>query len=387
MAESLPLVFEGVEKRFGQTVVLSGVDFSTEPGEFIVLVGPSGCGKSTLLRCVAGLETISRGRIMAGDRVLNHLPPQDRGVGMVFQSYALYPHMTVAQNLAFPLLVRKASTSEQERVVADVAAMLGLEPLLRRYPRQISGGQRQRVAIGRCLVRKPEIYCFDEPLSNLDAALRAQIRVDIKNLQRRLRKTTLYVTHDQVEAMTLADRIVVLDKGIVQQIGSPEELYTRPANRFVARFIGTPSMNLVRGQVAHGMFSSGELKVRVARPDGPLVLGVRVEDVQILGGPGAAEPGAGEDPVVVPARIAVIEPVGESGYLHLDVAGAALEGDVQPGAPGSGSRHLLVASVPGRAVFSYSLGQDVSIRLNPRRCRAFHPESGAALSVDSGGDA
>jgi len=369
-----PLFFEHVGKRFEQTVVLSDIHFETGAGELVVLVGPSGCGKSTLLRCVAGLETITEGAILAGNRLLNDVPPQDRGVGMVFQSYALYPHMTVEENLAFPLHVKKVPLGEQRRVVGEAAELLGLAPLLKRFPRQLSGGQRQRVAIGRCLVRKPEIYCFDEPLSNLDAALRAQIRVDIKALQGRLKKTMLYVTHDQVEAMTLADRIVVLNRGIVQQVGSPKELYRSPANRFVARFIGTPSMNLARGRVASGLFSSGSLACPLFAPDGETVLGVRVEDVQVLGS-GSTDG--------FPARVEAVEPVGESGYLHLRVEGAQLEGD-DPKSPGKHAEsetteRRLVASVPGHAAFGYRPGDEVLVRLGADRVHAFDAATGVAL--------
>ena len=382
------LTFDRVGKRYDQTVVLSDVTFTTEPGEFVVLVGPSGCGKSTLLRMVAGLETISEGTIKAGDRVLNDVAPQDRGVGMVFQSYALYPHMTVRENLAFPLYVKKASAADQDRAVQEVADILGLGPLLDRYPKQLSGGQRQRVAIGRCLVRKPEIYCFDEPLSNLDAALRAQIRVDIKALQRKLKKTTLYVTHDQVEAMTLADRIVVLNRGVVQQVGTPKDLYTQPANRFVARFIGTPSMSLMRGVVSGRRFSSGALQVAVDLPDGEVVLGVRVEDVLVLSGPGATADDGPHAADAFHARVAAVEPVGESGYLHLEVEGLQLEGDDgrASGKAGDGSGRLM-ASVPGHAAFSYCVGDDITLRLRAERCHAFDVSSGRSVKRLAGGQA
>ncbi len=370
------LTFDRVGKRFDQTVVLSDVTFRTEPGEFVVLVGPSGCGKSTLLRLVAGLETITDGEIRAGDRVLNDVPPQDRGVGMVFQSYALYPHMSVHDNLAFPLHVKGAPADEQQRAVREVSGILGLEPLLDRLPRQLSGGQRQRVAIGRCLVRKPEIYCFDEPLSNLDAALRAQIRVEIKALQRKLAKTTLYVTHDQVEAMTLADRIVVLNRGIVQQVGSPEQLYTQPSNRFVARFIGTPSMSLARGKVESGRFRSGAMMVPLDLPDREVVLGVRVEDVQVLTRPGD-DGGETDEPHAFPATIRAVEPVGESGYLHLSVEGIALEGD--DGKTEGDTERMLLASVPGHAAFSYRVGDRPYLRIRAERCHVFDLTTGEAL--------
>jgi multiple sugar transport system ATP-binding protein len=379
------LTFDRVGKRFDQTVILSDVSFRTEPGEFVVLVGPSGCGKSTLLRLVAGLETISDGEIRAGNRVLNNVAPQDRGVGMVFQSYALYPHMTVRENLAFPLFVKKATADEQARAVKEVAGILGLDPLLDRLPKQLSGGQRQRVAIGRCLVRKPEIYCFDEPLSNLDAALRAQIRVEIKALQRQLKKTTLYVTHDQVEAMTLADRIVVLHRGIVQQVGSPEQLYTQPANRFVARFIGTPSMSLARGKVERGTFRSGSFVVPLHVPDGEVIVGVRVEDVCVCSC--ASEGGASaDDGACFDATIRAVEPVGESGYLHLKVKDLKLEADEAKGTDASSdgdSGQSLLASVPGHAAFGYRVGDNVRIKIRSERCHIFSPTTGESMKQES----
>ena len=364
---STALTFDHVGKRYDKTVVLRDVSFRAEPGELVVLVGPSGCGKSTLMRCVAGLEAITEGTIRAGDRVLNELPPHERGVGMVFQSYALYPHLTVRQNLAFPLEVKMVPEREQRIEVDRVAEMLGLTPLLDRLPRQLSGGQRQRVAIGRCLVRKPEIYCFDEPLSNLDAALRSQIRVELKSLQRELGKTALYVTHDQVEAMTLADRIVVLNRGVVEQTGTPEELYAKPKNRFVARFIGTPSMTLIRGVVQDGSFTSGDLQVALDVRNGPTVLGVRPEDV-LVGEAGAK------------ATVRAVEPVGESGYLHVEVAG--LEADTEGG--DALRRVLLCASIPGREAFGMREGSSIHVTLRAERCHAFDPKSGEALAGRGG---
>jgi len=369
---SVALSFEHVGKKFGETVVLSDVDFKTEAGELVVLVGPSGCGKSTLMRLVAGLETLTEGVIKAGDRVLNDVPPQERGVGMVFQSYALYPHMTVRDNLAFPLYVRGVKPPEREAEVKRVADMLSLGPLLERLPKQLSGGQRQRVAIGRCLVRKPEIYCFDEPLSNLDAALRSQIRVELKALQRELGKTTIYVTHDQVEAMTMADRIVVLHQGVVQQVGKPEELYRHPKNRFVARFIGTPAMNLIAGSVDARRFSSGPLSVALPADgggarDGTATLGVRAEHIQVH-----AE---GRLSGVVMG----VEPVGEAGYLHLAVRDLLFDTAETGRSSDSPRRGLLCASVPGREAFSYREGATVHFDLAEDRLVLFDPKSGAAL--------
>src|SRR5919106_2541598 len=238
-----------VRKAFGSTAVIHGVSVDIGDGEFVVLVGPSGCGKSTLLRMIAGLENITSGEIRIGERVVNRVPPKERDIAMVFQNYALYPHMTVAANMGFSLKLRGAPKTEIETRVRRAAEILGLVPLLERYPRQLSGGQRQRVAMGRAIVRDPKVFLFDEPLSNLDAKLRVQMRGEIKELHQRLKTTTVYVTHDQVEAMTMADKIVVLHDGVVEQIGAPLELYDRPNNLFVAGFIGSPAMNFVKGKV------------------------------------------------------------------------------------------------------------------------------------------
>jgi multiple sugar transport system ATP-binding protein len=238
-----------VRKSYGATAVIHGVDISITDGEFVVLVGPSGCGKSTLLRMIAGLENITGGQISIGDRVVNNLPPKERDIAMVFQNYALYPHMTVAANMAFSMKLRGAPKDEIDMRVKRAAEILGLGALLERFPRQLSGGQRQRVAMGRAIVRDPQVFLFDEPLSNLDAKLRVQMRTEIKELHQRLKTTTVYVTHDQIEAMTMADKIVVMHDGIVEQIGTPLELYDNPANQFVAGFIGSPSMNFLKGTV------------------------------------------------------------------------------------------------------------------------------------------
>ncbi len=238
---------QDVRKAYGPLEVIHGVNIGIEDGEFVVLVGPSGCGKSTLLRMVAGLESISSGTVSIGEKVVNNIPPKDRDIAMVFQNYALYPHMKVADNMAFALKLKGASKDEVAKRVANAAEILGLKPYLNRYPKQLSGGQRQRVAMGRAIVRDPQVFLFDEPLSNLDAKLRVQMRTEIKELHQRLKTTTIFVTHDQVEAMTMADKIVVLQDGIVEQIGKPLELYDRPGNLFVASFIGSPSMNLIPG--------------------------------------------------------------------------------------------------------------------------------------------
>ncbi|MBD8554998.1 sn-glycerol-3-phosphate ABC transporter ATP-binding protein UgpC [Rhizobium sp. CFBP 8762] len=236
-------------KSYGNFEVLHGVDIDIQDGEFVILVGPSGCGKSTLLRMIAGLEDISAGGISIGSRLVNNVPPKERDIAMVFQSYALYPHLTVEANMGFSLKLAKASKEEITRRVREAAQILGLEHLLQRYPRNLSGGQRQRVAMGRAIVRNPQVFLFDEPLSNLDAQLRVQMRSEIKQLHQRLKTTTIYVTHDQVEAMTMADKIVVMRDGFVEQIGAPLDLYDRPANLFVASFIGSPGMNLIRGEI------------------------------------------------------------------------------------------------------------------------------------------
>src|ERR1700693_4164504 len=236
-----------VRKNFGSTQVIRGVDIDIADGEFCVLVGPSGCGKSTLLRMIAGLEEITDGEVSIGGKVVNRVAPKQRDIAMVFQNYALYPHMTVRDTMSFALMLAKQSKSEIEAHVAKAANILGLTVLLDRYPRQLSGGQRQRVAMGRAIVRDPQVFLFDEPLSNLDAKLRVQMRTEIKELHQRLKATTVYVTHDQIEAMTMADRIVVMHEGIVEQVGAPLELYDRPDNTFVAGFIGSPAMNMIPG--------------------------------------------------------------------------------------------------------------------------------------------
>src|ERR1043166_7875985 len=238
-----------VRKAFGATAVIHGVDIAIGDGEFVVLVGPSGCGKSTLLRMIAGLENITGGEIRIGERVVNKLPPKERDVAMVFQNYALYPHMTVADNMAFSMKLRGAPQSEIDERVRRAAEILGLTQLLGRFPRQLSGGQRQRVAMGRAIVRDPQVFLFDEPLSNLDAKLRVQMRTEIKELHQRLKTTTVYVTHDQIEAMTMADKIVVMHDGLVEQIGEPLDLYDTPDNLFVAGFIGSPAMNFLKGTI------------------------------------------------------------------------------------------------------------------------------------------
>jgi multiple sugar transport system ATP-binding protein len=303
-----------VTKSYGSVEVIHGVSVDIEDGEFVVLVGPSGCGKSTLLRIVAGLETITGGDILIGPKLVNDLPPKDRDIAMVFQNYALYPHMTVAQNMGFSLRMKSAPKKETEMKVGRAAQILGLTDLLDRYPRQLSGGQRQRVAMGRAIVRDPQVFLFDEPLSNLDAKLRVAMRTEIKALHQRLKTTTVYVTHDQIEAMTMADRIVVLHDGIVEQAGAPLELYDNPANLFVAGFIGSPSMNFLKGTVTGGRFA-GEGGLVLQLPDSlkasegtAAVYGIRPEHF-VIDGEG------------IPVEVSVIEPTGSETQIVVNAGG------------------------------------------------------------------
>jgi multiple sugar transport system ATP-binding protein len=313
------VAIRAVRKAFGKTEVIHGVDISIKDGEFVVLVGPSGCGKSTLLRMIAGLENITAGEISIGERVVNNAPPKERDIAMVFQNYALYPHMTVGANMAFSLKLRGAPKQEIDAGIMRAAEILGLTPYLDRYPRQLSGGQRQRVAMGRAIVRDPQVFLFDEPLSNLDAKLRVQMRTEIKELHQRLKTTTVYVTHDQIEAMTMADKIVVMHDGIVEQTGGPLELYDKPNNLFVAGFIGSPAMNFIKGTLKR---SNGSAFVEtpegvklpthsdVAGSDGqPVTYGVRPEHFQV-------EPGG-----AMPIKIHVVEPTGADTFVYGDLAG------------------------------------------------------------------
>jgi multiple sugar transport system ATP-binding protein len=299
-----------VQKRFGSTHVIRGVDIAIADGEFCVLVGPSGCGKSTLLRMIAGLEEISEGEIAIGETVVNRVPPKERDIAMVFQNYALYPHMTVRDNMSFALMLAKQPKMEIDARVKKAADILGLAPYLDRYPRQLSGGQRQRVAMGRAIVRDPQVFLFDEPLSNLDAKLRVQMRTEIKELHQRLKTTSIYVTHDQIEAMTMADKIVVMRDGVVEQTGDPLTLYDRPANTFVAGFIGSPAMNLIPGVVgAAGRVAFGDAATLPlpsgARADAgrEVLYGVRPEHCA-LGSTG------------LPVEVIVVEPTGADTQLY-----------------------------------------------------------------------
>jgi multiple sugar transport system ATP-binding protein len=346
-----------VRKSFGGFEVLHGVSIPIEDGAFVVLVGPSGCGKSTLLRMLAGLENITSGTIAIGDRVVNNVQPKERDIAMVFQNYALYPHMTVAQNMGFSLKLRNAEAGDISTRVKKAAEILDLTPLLDRYPRQLSGGQRQRVAMGRAIVRDPQVFLFDEPLSNLDAKLRVAMRTEIKELHQRLKTTTVYVTHDQIEAMTMADKIVVMHDGIVEQIGSPLELYDHPENQFVAGFIGSPAMN----------FLNGHLKVNGGQPY------VETENGSRL--PISAAPAASDGrPVVYGVR-----------PEHLDLASDGIEAEVAVVEP-TGSETQIVARIGSQeliAVFRdrHQVAPGDKIHLRPRAevAHLFDKDSGRRL--------
>jgi multiple sugar transport system ATP-binding protein len=304
---------EQVRKSYGAVEVIPGASIEIEDGEFLVLVGPSGCGKSTLLRMIAGLEDITEGTISIGGNVVNDVAPKDRDIAMVFQNYALYPHMTVAQNMSFSLRLAKVEKPKIREAVNAAAEILGLQTLLDRYPGQLSGGQRQRVAMGRAIVRNPKVFLFDEPLSNLDAKLRIQVRAEIKELHQRLKTTTVYVTHDQTEAMTMADRIVVLREGVVEQIGSPLELYDSPANVFVAGFIGSPAMNFITGHISGGAFvAPGNIDIPLPvslqlEENRGVVCGMRPYNVEL------SESG-------IAAEVIVVEPTGSETQLIVRVA-------------------------------------------------------------------
>ncbi len=312
-----------LRKAYGGLEVIHGVSLDIPDGQFAVLVGPSGCGKSTLLRMIAGLEGISGGTIAIGERVVNNLPPSERNIAMVFQNYALYPHKTVAANMSFALRMARMPKAEIDARVARAADILGLRPYLARYPRALSGGQRQRVAMGRAIVRDPSVFLFDEPLSNLDAGLRGQMRIEIGVLQRRLHTTTIYVTHDQVEAMTLGDRIVVLAQGRIQQVGRPIDLYRSPKNRFVAGFIGTPSMNFIDGNVRSengtAAFVAEGVRIelpreRLAAASEPRSMGIRPEDLRII-----PASGAGTEAPGMTGRVVLVERLGGTSHIHFDV--------------------------------------------------------------------
>ena len=306
------ITLAGVSKRWGSFVGVDKFDLTIADREFLVLLGPSGCGKTTTMRMIAGLEDPTDGEIRIGDKVVNDLEPKDRDVAMVFQSYALYPNMNVYENIRFPLRVRGIDPAGHEQKVRRASAMVELDEFLHRKPAELSGGQRQRVALARAIVREPNVFLMDEPLSNLDAKLRVSTRAQIKNLSHELAVTTIYVTHDQIEAMTLADRVVVMEKGVVQQVGSPTEIYDRPANTFVASFIGSPAMNLMEGDVAGGVFNAERTAISGLNvPDGPVTLGFRAEDAEVCESGGQ-----------ITAPIYTLELLGDATMVSVRIGGA-----------------------------------------------------------------
>ncbi|MCW2240318.1 ABC transporter ATP-binding protein [Azospirillum canadense] len=346
-----------LRKSYGGTAVIHGVSIDIAEGEFVTLVGPSGCGKSTLLRMIAGLEEVGGGEIRIGGCVVNDVAPKDRDIAMVFQNYALYPHKTVAQNMGFALTLKGVDKREIAARVARAAEVLGLTGLLDRYPRQLSGGQRQRVAMGRAIVRDPQVFLFDEPLSNLDAKLRVQMRAEIKELHQRLRTTSIYVTHDQIEAMTMADRIVVMRDGRVEQAGAPLDLYDRPANRFVAGFIGSPAMNFLKGRIAvngtASFVTEGGIRLPLAKAppasDGrPAVYGLRPEHFAI-------DPDGG-----IAVQVAVVEPTGSETQVVATLAGQEVVGVF-------------------RERLSAKPGEFLPLRPNPAAAHLFDAEDGRRL--------
>ena len=353
---------QGVRKAYGQTQVIHGVDCAVADGEFLVVVGPSGCGKSTLLRMVAGLETITEGEIAIGERVVNELEPAQRDIAMVFQNYALYPHMSVFDNMAYGLKIKRLPKAEIRQRVEQAAAILELGGLLERKPRQLSGGQRQRVAMGRAIVREPSVFLFDEPLSNLDAKLRVQMRVEIKRLQERLGITSLYVTHDQVEAMTLGHRLLVMNEGVVEQLGSPIELYERPATRFVAGFIGSPAMNFLETRLSADAgrveLPGGEaLPLEGAAPGtaggSAVTLGIRPEHLDLC------EPGAAS------AHLAVdlVEQLGADTLIHGRLAGNGAE----------------MITLRAQGIHAPAQGASLPLAVRPDHIHLFDPQSGQRL--------
>lgn len=353
-----------VTKRYpGGVVAVRDASFEVRDREFVVLVGPSGCGKSTLLRMVAGLEEISEGWILIDDAAVNDVPPKDRDIAMVFQNYALYPHMSVYENMAFGLRMRKFSRTEIDRRVKEAAGILGIGEFLSRKPKALSGGQRQRVAVGRAIVRHPKVFLFDEPLSNLDAKLRVQMRAELSSLHRRLNATMIYVTHDQTEAMTMGDRIVVLKDGLIQQIDDPLRLYDRPANTFVAGFIGSPAINLIPGTITGPPWEFAAPGLQASLPESlthglpvadgiPVILGIRPED--IVGGDGQGTPLE-----VVPD---VVEPMGHETYLHFDLGAARMTARQVGAGP-------------------FRVGERIRVILRLARAHLFDPSTGSALRI------
>ena len=370
------VTLDHISKRFADVVAVDDLSLTVEDGEFVILVGPSGCGKTTALRLVAGLEKATAGTIRIGDRAVTDVTPRDRDIAMVFQNYALYPHMTVYKNLAFGLKERKTPKAEIARRVREMGEMLGLTELMKRRPAQLSGGQRQRVAMGRALVREPVAFLMDEPLSNLDAKLRVQMRAELKRLHRRLGITTIYVTHDQVEAMTLGQRIVVMSNGQVQQIGRPQDVYKSPANLFVAGFIGSPPMNVLRARIVDGHIEAGDFRMafpRSPRASGEVAVGFRPEDLRIVDTGPAFE-----------LAVDVVEPLGNHVLVHGTIPGTA----ISPGVGIGGEEEIPIltegARVPVTAVFAPELepapGARMRVGLAPEQLHLFDLETGDAIS-------
>ena len=341
---------EHISKRWGSFVGVAEFNLRVADREFLVLLGPSGCGKTTTMRMIAGLEDPTEGTIRIGDRVVNDLEPKDRDVAMVFQSYGLYPNMNVYENIRFPLKVRKVPKDTHDARVRRAAEMVELIPFLHRLPRELSGGQRQRVALARAIVRQPTVFLMDEPLSNLDAKLRVSTRVQLKHLQHELAVTTIYVTHDQIEAMTLADRVVVMNEGIMQQVGTPTEIYDRPANLFVAGFIGSPAMNLMEGELAGGTFSGAGVSIAgLSRPNGRVALGFRAEDARVVETGGEIE-----------APVYALELLGDATMLTVQAAGTFV-------------------SVKAPKDYRAGIGDNVSISVPAGICHLFDPETTARI--------
>ncbi|MGI9436344.1 MAG: ABC transporter ATP-binding protein [Geminicoccaceae bacterium] len=349
------VALRGVTKRWGSFVGVDNVSLDIADREFLVLLGPSGCGKTTTMRMIAGLEDPTEGDIMIGDRVVNDLEPKDRDIAMVFQNYGLYPNLTVYENIRFPLKVRRVDASTHDGRVRRAADMVELGSLLARRPRELSGGQRQRVALARAIVRQPTVFLMDEPLSNLDAKLRVSTRAQLKNLQHELQVTTVYVTHDQIEAMTLADRVVVMNQGVFQQVGTPMEIYDRPANTFVAGFIGSPAMNLMVGEVAKGVFSAENVRMTGLDPtlDGKVVLGFRAED-SLVTAPEEAE---------VRAAIYSVELLGDATMVTVRAGGTFV-------------------AVKAQKQFRAEIGQPTGFRVTPEICHLFDASTGKRLGDD-----
>ena len=341
-----------VTKRWGDFVGVENFDLTIGDREFLVLLGPSGCGKTTTMRMVAGLEEATSGDIVIGGRVVNDLDPKDRDIAMVFQSYGLYPNMNTYENIRFPLKVRKVDPATHDERVRRAATMVELTDFLHRKPAELSGGQRQRVALARAIVREPTVFLMDEPLSNLDAKLRVSTRAQIKNLQHELKVTTIYVTHDQIEAMTLADRVVVMNKGLVQQVGTPKEIYDWPGNTFVAGFIGSPAMNLVDGELANGVITGPDLRIEGLKgPDGPITLGFRAEDAM-------PTDGAGE----ITAPVYTVELLGDATMITVRLGDA-------------------LVSVKAHKDHRVEIGEDVSVAVPSAICHLFDRESGARIDA------